>query len=320
MPWINVVFNIVVLLIGLFILGKSAKFVVTAVSRIGHFLRISQFITGFVILGIATSTPEIFVALNASWSNTPQLSLGNLLGANIVLLTLIAGLTAVMAGGITLKQELSHKGRLMQIALVILAPLVLIVDSHLSRWDGIFLALLYIGYTVYLYYKRPKDSPPLAHPITNDKMFHTLFLFVVGLIGVVLSSKAVVSSSLTIADFVHLPPVIVGILILSLGTNLPELSLIFAAIKHHHTNLVIGDVLGSAATNTLIVAMLGVMSPFDMHSIESFEATAIFMAAALVTFFFLTKSKNQLSVREGLLLLTFYIGFVVSQIALLYLF
>jgi cation:H+ antiporter len=314
---VNIIFYLLVLAIGLFVLGKSAHYLIIAVTRLGNNLRISQFITGFVILGIATSLPEIFIGINSALTDIPQLSLGNLLGANIVLLTLIAGSAALLNRGINVKQEFGHGGRLLQIVTLILAPLIVLLDSHLSRIDSLFLVILYVGYLIYVYKFTPKDSPPVGTSLMNHKFLHTLFLCIAGFLGLIVASKAVVFSSLKMATMFNIPTVIVGTLLLSLGTNLPEISVVIAAVKKHRTNLVIGDVLGSASTNTLVIAMVGLIKPFTLSNPEIFRSTAIFMTVAVVLFFLLTKSKNKLTVVEGLILLTLYLVFILSEVFLL---
>jgi len=304
---------ILILLGSLFVLGKSAHYVTIAITRIGHTLGISEFITGFVILGIATSFPEMFVGIQSAFSGTPQLSLGNLFGANIVLLTLIAGTACLMNRGINLKSELSHYGRLIQIIVLIVSPLVVLLDSYLSRWDAVFLVLMFAGYMFYLIKKAPRDSPPLQEHLMNHKFFHIIFLSIAGFVGLILASKVVVYASLQIAQMFTIPPVLVGVLMLSIGTNLPEISVVLAAIKKHHTNLVIGDILGSAATNTFVVALVGLIAPFRIVEAKILQSTSVFMIVALALFFWFTKSKNRLSVPEAIILIAFYISFVASQ-------
>lgn len=308
-------FYLLVLAISLYVLGKSAEYLVTAVTRIGYALRFSQFVTGFLLLGIATSIPETFIAINSIIDSTPQLSLGNLLGANIVLLTLVAGLTAVLARGVTLKQEFRTPLRIAQIALLILSPVILLVDSRFSQTDGLLLITFYIGYLAYIYnLSKNQDSPPLAEQLLNSKMLNTIILCLMGLAGVAVSSKIVVATSLSLAALAGIPAIVVGLLILSVGTNLPELSIALAAVKKHQTNLILGDVLGSAATNTAIAALLGLFSPFDLNFRLTYQTTSVFIVISLLTFIFFTRSKNRLSSLEGALLLAVYIAYLTSEI------
>lgn len=314
MPTLPFIFQIVALILSLFILGKSADFLVTAVTRVGFNLKLSRFITGFLLLGVATSTPEMLIAINSSLAGIPQLSLGNLLGANIVLLTLIAGGTAVLARGVTLKSGFNKPFQLALVAVLIFSPIIVLLDSHLSRLDSLFLAALYSGYLSYIYRLNSTDSPPLEKQLMNHQLLHSLLLSVIGLLGVIISSKAVVSVSLSLAPFLGLPPVAIGLLVLSVGTNLPELSVAFAAVKKHESSLVLGDILGSAATNTGIVALLGLLSPFDINFGATYHISSLFLIASLLLFTALTRSKNRLSSLEGVFLLAVYIAYLTSEI------
>ncbi len=309
-----IIFYLVVFVIGLFFLAKSSQYVVLIVTRIGHQLKLSQFITGFVILGVATSSPEIFISINSAFSGVPQLSLGNLIGANLVLITLIAGMAALLGHGVNVRQELGHWGRIIQVALLILSPLVVLADGYLTRWDSLFLFIFYVGYTIYLYHFAPANSPPLATELMDHNFLHNIFLAAAGLIGLIISSKAVVFSSLALAGFLKVSSVAIGTIILAVGTNLPEMGVVWAAIRHHHPNLVIGDVLGSAATNTLIIALLGFISPFRITDQILFQVSALFMVIGVLLFFTLTKSKNVLTRFEGGILIGFYLAAVVTEI------
>jgi len=156
--------------------------------------------------------------------------------------------------------------------------------------------------------------------LLNQKFLNTVFLTLVGLIGVVLSSRAVLFSSLRLATLLRIPPLVIGTLFLSLGTNIPEISVAIAAIRGRHTNLVIGDILGSAAANTFIISLLAIFSPFVVNSQIQIEISAIFMVFSLVLFLVFTHSKNRLSYLEGIVLITLYVAFVTAQISSLTLF
>ena len=314
LPAAQSIFMVVVLLLSLYGLGKSAEYLITTITRGGFALRLSQFITGFLILGIATSTPEILIAINSSVSGIPQLSLGNLLGANIVLLTLIAGGTAILARGVTLKSGFQAPIHLAQVALLIFSPIIVLIDSHISRLDSLFLLALYAGYIVYIYRLNSQSSPPLDKQLLNHKFIHSALLSVIGLLGVIICAKGVVTSALTLGQSFGLPPLVVGLLILSVGTNLPEISIAITAVKKHHSNLVLGDVLGSAATNTAVVGLLGLITPFTVDFGSSFAVTSLFLIASLVLFVSFTRSKDRLTPYEGASLMALYVAYVTAEI------
>jgi cation:H+ antiporter len=106
----------------------------------------------------------------------------------------------------------------------------------------------------------------------------------------------------------------VGLLILSVGTNLPEITITFIVIKKHHANLVLGDVLGSASTNTLIIAILAIIHPFGISSFSAYETSSVFLIITLIAFYVMTHTKNRLSPVEGYVLLCIYVAFLTSEI------
>ena len=308
------VFYPLILIAAIFLLAYCANFLVTIPTRLGHYLKLSQFITGFIILGVATSIPEASIAINSVLAGTPQLSLGNLFGATIVLLTLIAGLAAIFSQGIDVKTELNSSTRLLQISALILSPVILLLDLSLTRLDALFLLLLYLGYLIYIYRLQP-HSLPLESQLMSHPFLNSIFLMAAGVIGVALSSKAIVFASLQLSSLLSIPPLAVGTLILSIGTNLPEISVAVAAIRHHHPNLIIGDILGSAATNTAIIALVGLSSPFKIPHPILLQTTGIFLVISLAAFFVMTRSKRHLSPLEGAMAIGLYTAFLVSEIS-----
>jgi cation:H+ antiporter len=308
---------IISLIAGIIVIGYCSEVLVSSASHIGQRLRLSEFVTGFILLGITTSSPEIFIGISSAISGNPQLSLGNLFGADIVLITLICGGAALGAGGIIIRKDLNSMGRMAQTIFLLLAPLLLVLDNHLSRLDGVILLSLYIGY-LFLAKYRLVNPPSLSQEIAHHHLLKTIFHGLIGLGGVVISSKIIVNSSLALASYLHIPLASFGTLILSLGTNLPEISVAIAAIRHHHPSLILGDALGSAVTNTLIIALLGLISPFQILQPVYLITTFAFLTLSLVTFFIMTRIKHHLTRYEGLLLLFIYATFVTVETVTLF--
>lgn len=300
------------LVAGVIVISYCSELLVNSAFRLGQRLHFSQFVTGFVLLGITTSSPEIFIGITSAISGNPQLSLGNLFGADIVLVTLICGGAAFGARGIIIRKDLTDSGRMIQTILLLLAPLLLVLDNNLSRLDGVILLLLYLGYLLLAHF-RQSSLPSLSLEFAHHHLSKTIFHGLVGLGGVVLSSQIIVNSSLTLASLIHIPLASFGTLILSLGTNLPEIVVAITAIRHHHPNLILGDALGSAITNTLIIGFLGLISPFRIMQPVYLTTTFTFLTISLLTFFLMTRLKHHITKYEGLFLLFLYAIFVTVE-------
>ena len=130
--------NLIILIIAVIALIKSADLVVKTLTRIAIYFKLSEFTIGFIVLAIATSIPELFVAITSAFAKIPELSLGDVLGANIVDLTLVVGVVFILSNGLRIKSEIAKKDIFYMIVLSIL-PLVLMLDQQLSRLDGIVL-------------------------------------------------------------------------------------------------------------------------------------------------------------------------------------
>ena len=129
----------------LLVLISSGSILVRTLSVIGKFLGLSDFVTGFIIMAIATSLPETFVAISSGFNNTPQLSLGDALGSSFVELTLILGLCLVLARKIRITHKNVRHNSVYMMAIGTL-PLILLADKTLSRLDGIFLLAVFVLY------------------------------------------------------------------------------------------------------------------------------------------------------------------------------
>ncbi|MFH1866630.1 MAG: hypothetical protein ABIJ81_00915 [Patescibacteria group bacterium] len=301
---------LLVLLLG--VLGYSAGWVIRSLVELGRRFNISEFVLGFVVIGIATSLPELSVGVNSIIKGTPGLSLGNLLGASLVLLSLIVGLAAVLQRGIFLGHSLRSRDLVVGSALIA-APIFMLVDGRFSPLEGWFLIFLYASYLLYLYFNRVE----VALRTLDEKRFsltHLLVGGIFGLIGLVVASHYIVNLSLEIAQVFQIKPLIVGVLILGIGTNLPEIALVLRARRTGAQKLVLGDLLGSAAANTLIIGIVGIGTGVVFTDQITVLIAGLFLFTLILLFNIFIRTKAVLSVVEGVILLLIYLIFVGLQL------
>lgn len=307
--------NVALIILSSIGISKSAGFVLYAVERLAKRFRISDFTLGFFVLGILTSTPELFVAINSSLNNIPQLSFGNLMGGIIVLLTLVIGSTAVLTGKISFKDTFSQK-ELLLTGFLLISPVFLIADGIASRFDGLLLISFYLVFFLIMnkketFLEKVKDKLT-EKPIDNIKLFLKLIL---GIAGLVIFSKIIVNSALVFSQSLNIAPFVVGFLLLSIGTNLPELSLA-ALSKGDHQKLAIGDFLGSAAANIPLLGFLALISPFEItNGLKLYMGFATFLLT-IVAFSSFARSKRTINREEGLILLSIYALFLIIEVIL----
>lgn len=163
------------------ILARCADWVVKAVSYFSHTLHIKSFLFGFVLLGFVTTIPEMFVAHQSVTDNIPQISVGNLLGGSILLLSFVMGTSAIILKRITL----AHRMSLFDIAtasVVIAAPTFVLWDGVLTKFDGVFLIALYVFHILFINREQRVVENIEEHARHIKHAGHALLLFGLGFI------------------------------------------------------------------------------------------------------------------------------------------
>jgi len=256
--------NFIALLVGLFILVIAAdKFIVGTVS-IAKNLGVSPLLIGLTIVGVGTSAPEILVSAIASVQGNPGLAVGNALGSNIANIALILGCTAVisplMVHSNLLKRELP-------ILMAVSVVCYLMTLDGLDQIDGVFMLLMLVAFLVWLVRsaQKSKNNPSLDDPLEQDVLDEmpeevsiqkAWIFFVLGLIGLLASSRLLVWAAVNIAEAYGVSDLVIGLTIVALGTSLPELAVSVTSVLKGEDDLAVGNIIGSNMYNLLAVYSL----------------------------------------------------------------
>lgn len=296
------------------ILAFSSRILVRSLTKIARFLKISDYAISFILMGLATSIPELFVALSSGTSGTPQLSFGNIIGANILNVTLIVGIIALMAKGIENKND-SVKTDAWIIWAMAMFPVLLAFDGIIDRIEGFLLIVVYLWYLNRLWRQENLFGKVINHLGKQyagvSWIFREVFLFLLG-IGMLLAASAyVVRSAKMLTGFLDLELSIFGILVVALGTTVPELTFGIRSIFLKHEQMTLGNAIGSVAVNsTLILGLLALISPFpvEMSSGLRISITMLFVSLWLFNIF-LTNDRPRITTKEGAILVIIYLAF-----------
>lgn len=304
------ILDFILYLFSFFIIWFGTRLIVSSLDDVASRLHVSRFATSFFILGILTSIPEISVGINALIDKDPAIFVGNLIGASLVLFVLVIPLLAIFGNGIKLTHQLDGKNLVLSL-LTIAAPSFLILDKRMSLSDGAFLILIYSV----LFYSIEKGKGFLSSMKDQFKKRKTHILrdtirLLLGSIIVFLSSKFIVDKTIYFGDVLKISPFLISLLFLSIGTNLPELSIAIYAIFDGKKEVALGDYIGSAAANTFIFGMLTLFSRQDILLSHQFLSTFLFTIITLTTFFLFAREKNDISRNEGIVLFFIYVAFI----------
>ncbi len=307
-------FKTIVYIICFFILWKSAGKIVEIIEKMAKKIGFSSFALSFFVLGILTSIPEFSVGLNSIIKKTPDIFVGNLIGASFYLFTVVIPLLAVFGGGVKMVHELNYKDMIFAL-IVVLAPIFLIADNVLTRTEGVFLILLYL--ILFYFIEKKKALHVSIHDLSVKKVAHFLeivFELIVHLAIIFVVSNFIVNQTIEYAKLFNLPLFVVSVIILALGTNLPEISLAIRSIFLGKKEVALGDYLGSAAANTLIFGVLALLNGARIH-IENYSLkTLIINLFGLGVFYLFSQSKKEISKKEGQILLLIAFLFILVEV------
>ena len=312
------VLDLIIFLFCFFILIRSANYAVKYSSGFARSLHISEFIVSFFIISFISLSPEATIGIFSAIEGTPEFGLGTLLGSNVADMLLIFGIVALFSlKGIKVKSEILKEDLLYIILLAV--PVILGFDGKFSRVDGILLVLSGTIFLVTLSIKGKvfKKKKPLRK--NSKKWKKNLILLIISLSFLIASAYFTVKFGVNFANDLKIPPFIIALTIISIGSCLPELIFSLKAVKTNHDELALGDILGTVIIDaTIILGIMALINPFNFNPSIIYSTGIILFAAGILVVLFL-KSGKLLSKREGILLLIFYlisliIGFAVNKV------
>lgn len=305
-----ILFNIFYFVISFVILWFSTGLILSSVEHISKRIRISSFSVSFFVLGILTSVPELALGINSIIIKDPKIYAGNLIGATITIFLFVIPVFAILSNGVKLNHEIKGRNMLM-IFLVILAPSIFLINGSLTVLEGIVLVFLYFFLFLHLeksqnLLEKIESIPEQYRNNVEKNVLKTVF----GIILVLFSANQIVKETVYFSNLLGISAFLIGLLFLSIGTNLPELFLAIRSALGKKKSVAFGDYLGSAATNSLLFGVLTIVNGKTVFVSNSSLINLAFLILALATFYYFSRSKNDISRTEGIVLLIIYLSFL----------
>src|SRR5690554_168903 len=285
--------EIVWLLVSLVILYFGAEGLVSGASSLAKRVGVSPLIIGLTIVSIGTSMPELVVSAKAAMIGQSALSIGNVLGSNMINIGVILGLSAMIYPIAVNRQLLNLDVPFMVFSSVLF--LLLFLDSKISRVEAGLLILLFISYISYLiitstkgHKNKPEQKSQNTDEIKMSKHWSIDLLFiVVGLLALVYGSDLLVVNSIIIAERLGMSEAMIGLTIVATGTSMPELATSVVAAIKKRSDIAIGNVIGSNIFNILLVlGVAGLIHPISTPEINYMDSLFV-VALGLVLWLFM---------------------------------
>lgn len=288
---------------------------ISTVEKVSRRSKMSYFALSYLVLGFFTSSSEISVGANALIDNDPEIFVGNLIGASIVIFLLVMPLLAILGRVIHISDELKGNKSLPSL-FVISLPVLLVLDGVLTRTDGIIAIVSYLLTTVFVQTRKVTIAEISKQKNQKGYVLIELLKIVLGLIIVFVSSKFVVEQTVYFSQILKISPFIISLLVISIGTNIPELSLVARSIFRRSNQVAFGDFVGSSSVNTFLLGLFAVIYGQDIVLANSYTISMLFLVIAVVMFYLFARSKNTISKLEGLAMFCLYIIFIYIEFSI----
>ena len=310
---VAVIVSLFFLMAGFGLLILSADRFVLAASRVSAALGLSPILVGALVVGLGTSAPEMLVSAIAAAQGEIDLALGNVVGSNTANLTLVLGSAAMVTPIISRLQTIKREGAVMLLSMGVFT--LLMWNLELNRMEAFGLLLGMIVAALLLIFWSRSDVRAGRAPVTDPEAIEWrgqvgresvlgLGMLTLTLIG----ADLLVRGATGLTDELGISSAFVGLVIVSVGTSLPELATALAAARRGQTDLVLGNVLGSNLFNTLAVAgIAGFVGP-GLADATFHNALILMMGAAVMAGLFGWRSPVQRW--EGAMLLVVFLAFI----------
>ena len=311
---------IALFLISVFVLVKSGAAAVKKLVAISRYLKISEYVLAFILMALATSLPEFFVGISSALSKASILSLGNIIGSNIINVSLILGVVVIFAKGIKIESKIAKRDAWIVFFISIL-PLLLLVDKNLSQADGVILLIVFIWYLKHILKAKEAFRKRMDHVTQTIERFRQfvkdLLIFVVAIAILLISSWGVVKTATLIAQGLELPLVLIGLILVAVGTSLPELIFGIKAVITKHEGMNLGNLIGSTVMNsTFILGITALIYPIRIENFNMILSSGLFMVFIILIVNFFIATKEKISWKEGTILIVLYILFLAIEFLL----
>jgi cation:H+ antiporter len=307
------------LLLGLVLLFFGGELLVRGSVSLALKMKISTLVVGMTIVSFATSSPELFVSLQAVLEGSSNIAFGNVIGSNIANITLVLGVTAMIFRVQISKQTLTLDYPIMLLASIILGAVLYFFNGVPVGIGFLFVGMLLLFAWLLIltsrkdHLKAATEEDELLEKASPDPIYKNILYLVAGVVLLKYGADFLVDSTKQLAKNFGVSDRVIAVTVVAIGTSIPELSTSIIAALKKEDSLAVGNLIGSNIFN--ILAVLGVTASVKGITIAdpnilSFDYIWMIAITLVVGLFIYTFSKSQISRKEGVVLLLIYISYL----------
>jgi cation:H+ antiporter len=308
------------LILGFVVLIKGADWLVNGASSLAKKHNVSDLAIGLTVVAFGTSAPEMVVNIFASLQNHQEIVFGNIIGSNNFNLFIILGVAGLITPLVVQSSTVRREIPLSFIAIIFLFVLandfLLPGRQVLSRFDGVILLAMFGLFLFYVYRQLKADPAEMEDYDLVHSHGKIWLLILVGLAGLVIGGRLVVTSAIEMATAMGVSEKIIGLTIVAAGTSLPELATSVVAALKKNNDIAVGNIIGSNIFNIfLILVVSSLIRPLGFDASFNTDLYLLGLGTIVLLLFMFTGKKKKLDRWEAALLLAVYVVYMVKLVA-----
>ncbi len=309
---------IIIFAISVILFPIAGKILIKGLTRIAKYMGWREFSVAFLAVAFAGTIPNLLVGISSALHKIPELSLGDVVGGNILHLTVSISIAVLIAGSLPAASRTVQKTAIVTAVLAIL-PIILTLDGTLCRIDGLILIASFFIYIYWLFSKKERFRHAYNHydvsPVKGFKYFlKDTGLIIIGGLLLIVAAEGVVRSATAFSLALNLNVIFVGLFIVSIGNVLPETFFFVASARKKETWMILGTIMGSTIMPaTLVLGTVALISPIHLTGITPFTNARIFLFISAILFLIFTRTGKAITRKEAIFLLIVYAIFLATE-------
>jgi len=305
--------DFIIFIISISALIKGADLVVKEAERVALKFDIPEFIIGASLIAFGTSLPEMAASISATLNNKPEMAVGNVIGSVIFNITLVLGLVFLLSKKINPKRDIFEKDSAWSL-IPIFTFILIVYDSQITRFEGIVFIVLMFSYLYFLSKENiiteEIDEELKKEPLSWPK---TITFLIIGFVLVVVGAEYTIESASNLAKTFGVSEWVISLILIALGTSLPELVVSIVASLKNKGEMAIGNIIGSNVANfTMVLGSASIVKPLNVTISEySFDILTALIVSILLIFITANKMYNK---SAGIALLSILAIFLYNSI------
>jgi len=312
-------YGLTILLLSGVLLYIAGEFIVASLLKLSRYFKVTEFIVAFFVMAFAATLPNLFVGITSAFQGIPELSFGDIMGNNIIALTLAVAVGIFFSP----KKELPLENQTIQdttflTSLSAILPLILISDGMISRSDGLVLLLFFFGYVYWMFSKRERFTKLFEDDhskVTRKQALTEVIRLAIGIVLLALSAQGIVYGAELIAVDIGMSLLLMGILVIGFGGALPEIYFTVISARRGEVGLIVGNLMGAVIIPaTFVLGVVALIHPISNAALEFPTVARVFLVVVALFFLYVSQSRSVITMREAVVLVSIYILFVASLI------